>query len=319
MPFGQDFTPATLGKKLGEDAVLGWLLQAASTGAQAAFKRKVASECLSHVANEKDRRDMATHVVNAMRSYKLVSIDAADGISLTAAGELIREAAGVERDVLFARHIIAMCKGQRFLDAIKRYELRGEVPDMEDLSLELGESATSKNISTIRAWLARAGVASAKGAYKVLDDGLDRVLGEGVASLYGLDRLSVEFLLAARIVQQQGGTRPLDAVAVAAVFAARPRLRSRARPELLFLTRPRGRGPGRMRSILRDGASAFGLRGAPPGFLEPVPRANALRRDLRQRLFVPRSKPGVAPRFGRAARQLENARRVVQLQPAWPQ
>ena len=220
IPFGQDFTPPTLGKKLGENEVLGWLLKKAP-GPKSAFAALVGSECLSHVANLKDRRDMASHVITAMRGYKLIVVGDDDTIALTEAGALLRDATDQERDLIFARHILTMCRGQRFIDAIKRYELRGEVPDMEDLSIELGEAATSKNISTMRAWLARAGVVSGKGPYRFLDDGLDKVLGEGVASLYGLDRTAMEYLLAARVVHLQQGGGALDAVAVADVVEAR--------------------------------------------------------------------------------------------------
>ena len=156
IPFGQDFTPATLGKKLGEDRVLGWLLANVSVGARAAFAERIAAECLSHVPKDKDRRDMASHVVTALRSYGLIALDADGSIRLTSIGDLLLNAPEAEQDVLFARHIITMCRGQRFLEAVERYELRGHVPDMEDLSTELGESPTSKNISTLRAWLARA-------------------------------------------------------------------------------------------------------------------------------------------------------------------
>ena len=138
------------------------------------------------------------------------------------AGECLRDAADTERDLLFAQHIITVCEGQRFLEAIQRYELRGQVPDMEDLSIELGESATSKNISTLRAWLARAGVVSAKGAYRVNDERLEEVLGKGVSAYFGLDRLDFEFLMAASILQtQQGPEQPLDAVVVADLAESR--------------------------------------------------------------------------------------------------
>jgi hypothetical protein len=115
-----------------------------------------------------------------------------------------------------------MCEGQRFIESIQRCELRGQVPDMEDLSIELGEAATSKNISTLRAWLARAGVVSARGAYSVNDERLEQVLGEGVSAYFGLDRIALEFLIAARILQaQHGSERPLDAVVVADLAESR--------------------------------------------------------------------------------------------------
>src|SRR5207244_979735 len=41
--------------------------------------------------------------------------------------------------------------------------------------------------------------------------------GPGVAALYGLDRTGLEFLLAARVLQQQQSAAGLDAVAVATI------------------------------------------------------------------------------------------------------
>jgi Restriction endonuclease len=157
-----------------------------------------------------------------MRSYGLITVDEKGELALTAAAEALRDAADIERDLLFAQHIITMCEGQRFLEAIQRYELRGQAPDMEDISIELGESATSKNISTLRAWLARVGVVSAKGAYRVNDERLEEVLGKGVSAYFGLDRVDFEFVMAAGILQaQQGPKQPLDAVVVADLAESR--------------------------------------------------------------------------------------------------
>ncbi len=221
IPFGQDFTPAMLGKQLGEANVLPWLLQAASSGTRAGFASAVESTCLSSVPNSKSRRDMASHVVSAMRAYKLIATGKDGDISLTPTGQRLKDASDADREALFAQHIITMCGGQRFVDAIRRYELRGESPDLEDLSIELGEHATSKNISTLRAWLGRAGVVTPTGPYRVNEGALDRLLGGGVASLYGLEQSVLEFLLAARIIQQQKGTGPLDAVDVADLAESR--------------------------------------------------------------------------------------------------
>jgi hypothetical protein len=221
VPFGQDFTPATLGKNIGEQAVLGWLLEKARAGDRPAFTKAVCDTCLNHVEKLDSRRDMAAHVVAAMRAYKLVTTPAKDVLQLTDVGAFILDAPESERDLLFARHILTMCNGQQFLDAIRRYELRGETPDLEDLATELEGQPTSKSISTLRAWLGRAGAVSSKGPYAVLDDGVERILGQGVAAFYGLDAASLDFLLAARILAQQQGGGPLDAVVVANVAEQR--------------------------------------------------------------------------------------------------
>jgi hypothetical protein len=221
VPFGQDFTPATLGKKIGQGAVLRWLLEQAADGSRSRFSDVVAETCLGHIVSRESRRDMTSHVVTAMRAYGLIITPEPGTIELTDVGKLIRDANDEDRDAVFARHIVTMCNGQMFLDAIRRYELRGEVPDLEDLSIELGEQATSKNISTLRAWLSRANVVSARGPYAVNEDGVENLLGHGVAALYGLDRAALEFLLAARILHQQQAAPGLDAVAVATMAEQR--------------------------------------------------------------------------------------------------
>ncbi len=165
---------------------------------------------------------MASHVITAMRSYKLILTTEGDRLELTEVGQKVLSAGTTKKQaLLFARHVIACCGGQRFLDAIRRYELRGETPDMEDLSVELGEHPTSKNISSLRIWLARAGVVTATGPYQLPAGGLDNVIGEGVAALYGLDRIALEFVLAARVEAKQSKARVLDAVAVADLAESR--------------------------------------------------------------------------------------------------
>jgi hypothetical protein len=244
LPFGQDFTPATLGKHLGEGAVLSWLLQSAPGLKKSAFAEKIAAQCLDHVSSDKDRRDMASHVITAMRSYKLLEVADDGTVALTPIGQELHDATDAERDLLFARHILTRCGGQRFLEAIQRYELRGQVPDLEALSVELGEAATSKNLSTLRAWLARSGVVSAKGAYRVDHERLEKVLGPGVSEYFGLSQLELEFLIAARLLQQQqqDPQQPLDAVAVADLADSRGNTAIRRKSLGSFVKRLERRG-----------------------------------------------------------------------------
>lgn len=212
IPYAPDFTPATLGKTLGEDKLLKWLLdQAASAGLKGALQDVIANKCLSHIAEEKNRRDMASHVVQALGNYALIDADEDNKISLTTAGAAIGATANAERDAAFARHILAMCGGYRLIEAIQRYELRGTKPNMEVLNEELGQHPTSKNISTMRAWLARAGVVSKTGAYAVNARGLASVVGPGVTQMLGLDPAQVEFILAARVLAAQTGSPLLEA------------------------------------------------------------------------------------------------------------
>ena len=50
VPYAPDFTPATLGKTLGEDAVLEWLLRTADNlGTKAELSRAVQANGLTHI------------------------------------------------------------------------------------------------------------------------------------------------------------------------------------------------------------------------------------------------------------------------------
>lgn len=227
LPYGAEFTPTALGKVLGPDAVLQWLLQTASGKTIEDFLTHVVTKCFGHIKGQlESKRTMASHVLVSMKAYKLVAD--IEPLALTPAGAAILAAPATDTDAIFARHILAHCGGQRFVDAIRRYELRGETPDMESLSIEFGENATSKNLSAMRAWLGRAGVLSTTGPYRVIETGLEAVLGAGAGKLYGLDDEELEFLIAARIIEAQTGKTDLDAKIVADLAQSRhPELRIR--------------------------------------------------------------------------------------------
>ncbi len=181
IPFGQEFTPSTLGKTLGEDRVLGWLLDtAAALGTRSAFAEAIQETCLTHVPGAKDRRDMASHVIAALRSYKLVERTEDDGIALTEIAGRIRAAEGADRDRIFARHILISCQGQRLVDAILKYQLRGERALLQDLATQLEGQPTSKSLSAMRAWLAKAGAIEGSG-YRVDQAAIETLLGSNVA------------------------------------------------------------------------------------------------------------------------------------------
>jgi hypothetical protein len=202
VPYAPDFTPAALGKQLGEDRVLAWLVEtAAETEAKSDLLQRIGEQCLAHIAGPKNRSDMASHVLQGLQNYLLVRVDEDGTVHLTDHGEQIRSADDRERDLLFARHILTRCNGYRLIEAIQRYELRGERPTLERLTEELDRHPTSKNISTMRAWLSRVGVISGTG-YSVSQGKVTEVLGEGVAKILGLEPPELEFLLAARILAQ---------------------------------------------------------------------------------------------------------------------
>ncbi|MCC7071749.1 MAG: hypothetical protein IT383_10525 [Deltaproteobacteria bacterium] len=222
IPYAPDFTPATLGKTIGDDKILKWLLdEAASAGTKPVLHDVIADKCLSHIQGKPNRRDMASHVVQGLRNYQLVDVDDENKITLSQAAEAIRAAKPADRDIVFAQHILTACGGFRVVEAIQRYEVRGSHPTMELLNEELGRHPTEKSISSIRAWLARAGVMSAKGPYAVIPAGLAAVVGHGALQMLGLDPAEVEFLLAARVLTAQTGSALLEAPDVRMLAEAR--------------------------------------------------------------------------------------------------
>jgi hypothetical protein len=244
VPYAPDFTPATLGKELGEANVLSFLLDACATApTQAALAQLVVDRCLQHVApnkplkeRDRDRRDMASHVLQGLQNYMLITFDDDARARLTKEGAELQRLSIEQRDEAFARHILTRCNGYRLVEAIQRAELAGRKVKLEDLSEQLDRHATSKSISTMRAWLERAGVMR-PAKYEVDDARLDAILGAGTKRLLGLTDQQVEFILAARVVQAANGTDLLDAVEVKNVAALR---------------RPDVRMPGKMLGKLVD-------------------------------------------------------------------
>ncbi len=218
IPFGQEFTPSTLGKTLGEDRVLGWLLEtAAALGTRTAFSDAIQETCLAHVPKANDRRDMASHVITALRNYKLIEIAEDGSITLTRVAERIRAAERAIRARIFARHILISCQGQRLVDAILRYQLRGERAFLEDLATELEGQPTSKSLSAMRAWLAKAGVIEGRG-YKVNPAAIESLLGSNVVEAYALKPNELELVNAVALLEHQSSSdfvRASEAVSLA--------------------------------------------------------------------------------------------------------
>jgi hypothetical protein len=219
--FAQEFTPRVLGKTLGEDRVLGWLLEQVVDSADAGdLRARVAAQCFSYVTNEKSRRDMASHVFTAMCHFRLIEFSD-DGVDLTHTGVELLALAGEEQDEYFGRHILAHCGGQALVEAIQRFELRGETPTLEELSQELGGHATSKSLSGTKAWLQRAGVLKAGPRYAVEPKRLEEVLGGGTTRLLGRTEAEVEFLLAVRLLHGAETTEGVPAAEARRVALSR--------------------------------------------------------------------------------------------------
>ena len=130
---------------------------------------------------------------------------------LTDFGEQLRKAPPNSIDRLFARHIITSCNGQRLIDSIALIQLRGERPLLRDLAREMDRHETSKNVSTMRAWLARAGVFPDSRGYRLDEQAVDQLLGSNIGAAYGLSDGELEFVLAARLLRQQSGVEVVRA------------------------------------------------------------------------------------------------------------
>lgn len=221
VPYASDFTPASMGKIIGEDHVLRWLLEKVqSTPDKHELTQAIQSQCFSHISEPKNRRDMASHVVQALVNYRLMT-STTGTVALTEVAIRILAASQSDADRIFARHILAHCNGLRLIESIKRYELRGETPRLESLAEELDSSRTSKSISTMKVWLARAGVMKPGAGYSVDYAVLDALLGPDMGLLFGLNAKELEFVIAARVLERQRGISWLVASEVADIVDAR--------------------------------------------------------------------------------------------------
>lgn len=215
VPYAPDFTPAALGREVGEDNVLEWLLRTVeATRSRSLLAEEIATRGFGHIGGTaRNRLDMASHVVQGLQNYGLIEVEG-DTAALTAVGEGIYRAAAETRDRLFAVHILTQRGGLRLVDEIRRIELRGQTPTMEDLAF-LQRHPTEKSLSTMRAWLARAGVLNAKGTYAVNKERLEELLGERSKLLFGLTLAEAEFVFGARALTLQTGVEELSAAEVA--------------------------------------------------------------------------------------------------------
>lgn len=227
VPYAVDFTPPAMAgaaSPLTEDQVLPWCLETVDQlKSKQQLQAAIEATAFAHIGGKKaaeNRRDMANHVVQALGNYGLMESDG-DAVALTDLGRSLLEAAPDVRDALFARHLITKCNGQRVLDEIRLWELRGEQVRLEDLATKYDRHPTSKSISTMRAWLARAGVMPRKGAYRVNEVALAEVLGEKTREIHGLKRAELEFLLAVRVVMHQTGKAVVKAPEAARVAESR--------------------------------------------------------------------------------------------------
>ncbi|MEN0068579.1 MAG: hypothetical protein AAGA48_41060 [Myxococcota bacterium] len=224
VPYAPDFSPVQMAKAgvHREDQVLPWLLGLVEQGARKQdVMDTIVAEGFSHGnATERDRRDMASHVVQALGNYLLVDSNDAGWLTLSEFGRDLIQVGGNRIDRAFARHILTRCNGLRLVNAIREYERRGTTPRLEQLARRLDTSGVAKSISSMKAWLSRAGVFDGA-RYSVNEVVVADILGEDVETVAGLDATELEFVLAARVLHLQSGNQVVDAADAADLAESR--------------------------------------------------------------------------------------------------
>jgi hypothetical protein len=297
IPYGPDFTPTTLGRKIGKDRVLSYLLEHVSQhGSGQSLARAIVEDCLEHVGGKtpekarRNRRDMASHVVQALQNYGLAQAKD-DKLTLTEVGQQLLAAADADRDRLFARHILRSCNGLKLILTVRELEFRDQTPSLEALAEILEGTRTSKSISSMKAWLERAGIFSGRG-YQVDDDKLEEVQGLDVEPLLRLNAEDASFLVAAVVASIESGSEELIALQVADLAERRTEIKIPRKPLGTMVKRleakglvveilPRAKGVGGTRtrfkltkqvrelkekeleSLLMQGSEGFVLSGLP--------------------------------------------------------
>ncbi len=224
VPYAPDFTPTAMarGGVYQEDEVLPWLLRAANThSSRSELLTEISESAFGHIEETKNRRDMASHVVQALGNYGLLSAADDGSIALTEAGRALLQCAPRELDVRFARHILTRCGGLALINEIRTILLRGETPQLESLASVLDRHETSKSISSMRSWLERAGIFPLKRKYAIDETAISAVLGARSELICELNEAELEFLLAVRACALSSGDTVVQAADAARVARAR--------------------------------------------------------------------------------------------------
>lgn len=279
VPWARAFPPPGLIDKVGADAALAWLLRAAEDNPErSAFLDVLRREGFAHIKGKpKNAADMARFVLIGMRGYGLVEDDA-DSLRLTPIGREVMTAPDERRHDLFARHILTSCNGNRLLDLIREYDLRGEKVTLEALAEALDRHPTGTSVGVMRGLLARAGVFVGD-SYRIDEEAVDRILGGDVDRLLGLSRAQLEFVIAARAIERTEGRSEIQAAEAVTVAQARvPELRIPRKSLAGFVKKLAEAG------VVTTGSDAKGAGGLRTTF-KLVARASALADEELRRLL----------------------------------
>ncbi|MCC9167428.1 restriction endonuclease [Pontibacter harenae] len=146
---------------------------------------------------------MAMNCVLSIKSYGLIN-DTGSSYSTTDIFDTIKsEANDANRYIIFAKHILANVEGLNLLKAIDAMHARGEALQLEDINYELIDagykiSTSCTYVSTMKAWLYRAGVFSDKSSYHIDWSVVNSLLGLDkhlIDELYKLDNQQKYFLM----------------------------------------------------------------------------------------------------------------------------
>ncbi len=189
LPFGSEFSPDVID--------LGVLLELAHQHGTdwRAFESAVRDRYFARRnISDENKGKLANNTKLGMRAYGLINEKDATltEVGLRLHGLLHGEAALLEE---FGRHILKNCQGMNFVQCLLDMQAAGEPVNLNELSRWLNERGIvvprgSKNMSTLRLWLERAGVIVL--GYRVDQSRLNELLGISVQEFEELAALSPE-------------------------------------------------------------------------------------------------------------------------------
>ena len=206
LPFGSEFSPAQI-----ELPVLRSLANRHGSDWKA-FERAVLDRYFAgRRTSDNNKRKLANNSKLSLRAYGLI------GKTHTTLTEVGRELYVLRNDSnelheAFARHILRNCQGMNLVQCVLDMHAAGEHVNLLELRRWLGERGIkvprgAKHMSTMRLWLARAGVFSSQG-YRVNQSRLNEILGLSVEEFEKLATFTPEQRAYLKALANAGGGGP---------------------------------------------------------------------------------------------------------------
>lgn len=205
LPFGSEFSPARIDLpvllKMAHDHASDWN----------AFEEAVRDRYFAgHSTTDYNKRKLANNTKLSMRAYGLIG---PEDTTLTDVGQHLYDIRTDEARLYEAlgRHILRECQGMNLVQCLLDMQAAGEVVTLNTLRRGLAERGIivprgGKHMSTMRLWLAKAGVIVS--GYRVDRERLSEVLGLSVEEFEQLATLSQEQRAYVKALVNIGGGGP---------------------------------------------------------------------------------------------------------------